>query len=181
MDQACLKATLENSNIFDFILQLKTIPRSGWQKKLGISHPESVADHAYSVAILSMILSDSKKLDTQKILKMALLHDLAESVVGDLTPEDATKSKKIKLENMAMKKILATLDDITSKQYWSIWTEYQKKSSREAKLLHDVDKLEMALQASVYKKAGYQVKPFFDSAKKQIKDTQLQKILKKLG
>jgi len=181
MDQACLKATLENSKIFENILQLKQIPRSGWKKKLGIKNPESVADHAYSVAAIAMILSDAKKLDTQKILKMALLHDLAESVVGDLTPEDATKQQKVDLENTAMKKILATINNTQSKQYWKIWMEYQKQSSKEAKLLHDVDKLEMALQASVYKKSKHNVRPFLDSAKKQIKDNAIRKFVQSLG
>jgi putative hydrolase of HD superfamily len=109
---------------------------------------------------------------------------LAESIVGDLTPEDYPKSKKIRLENNAMRKILSTFDDAISRQYWSLWMQYQKKSSKEAKLLHQIDKLEMALQADVYEKSGHKkehLKPFFDSAKKQIKDSDLKKILQKLS
>lgn len=181
MDQACLKATLENTNsIFEFILQLKNIPRSGWQKKLGIVRPESVADHAYSVAAIAMILSDVKKLNSEKTLKMAILHDLAESIIGDLTPDDGPRSQKIKLENTAMKKIISTLDTKIQKQYWSLWLEYQKGISKEAKLLHQVDKLDMALQANEYKKSGHskqKLAPFFDSAKKQITDPEIKKIL----
>ena len=95
MDQACLKATQENtSTIFDIILHLKTIPRSGWQKKLGIKRPESVADHAFGVAAIAMILSDSKRLDSAKVLKMAILHDLAESLTGDLTRRMDRSQKK---------------------------------------------------------------------------------------
>ena len=184
MDQACLKATQENtSTIFDIILHLKTIPRSGWQKKLGIKRPESVADHAFGVAAIAMILSDSKRLDSAKVLKMAILHDLAESLTGDLTPEDGPKSKKIKLENTAMKKILSTLEPKTQKQYYSVWVEYQKNITSEAKLLHQVDKLEMALQANIYKKSGHskqKLKPFLDSAIKQITDPEIKKILQKI-
>ncbi|MBM3903656.1 MAG: HD domain-containing protein [Thaumarchaeota archaeon] len=183
MDQACLKATLENSeSIFEFILKLKTIPRAGWQKKVGITRPESVADHAYSVAAIAMVLSDAKKLDTGKILKMAILHDLAESVIGDLTPEDGPKSKKIKLENSAMKKILSHLNAKTQKQYWFIWMQYQKNTTREAKLLHNVDKLEMALQARIYSKSfpAKKLEPFFDSARKHITDPDIKKILGKI-
>lgn len=182
MDQACLKATLENSeSIFEFILKLKTIPRSGWQR-IGIASPESVADHAYSVAAIAMILSDAKKLDTAKILKMAILHDLAESITGDLTPKDGPRSKKIRLENAAMKKILSHFDKKIQKQYWSVWAEYQKSSSKEAKLLHDVDKLEMALQARLYSKSYKKQKlaPFFDSAKKHIQDLDVKKLLNKI-
>ena len=183
MDQACLKATLENSeSIFEFILKLKTVPRAGWQKKVGITSPESVADHAYCVAAIAMILSDVKKLDTGKILKMAILHDLAESITGDLTPEDGPKSKKIRLENAAMKKILSYFDRKNQKQYWSIWMQYQKNSSKEAKLLHNVDKLEMALQARIYAKSykRQKLEPFFDSAKKHMRDPDVKKILDKI-
>lgn len=184
MDQACLKATQENTNtIFDIILHLKTIPRSGWQKKLGIKRPESVADHAFGVAAIAMVLSDSRGLDSTKVLKMAVLHDLAESITGDLTPEDGPKSKKKNLENAAMKKILSTLEPKIQKQYNTIWEEYQKNKTPEAKLLHQVDKLEMALQANLYKKSGYskqKLKPFLDSAKKQISDSEIKKILQKI-
>ena len=184
MDQACLKATQENTSIiFDFILHLKTIPRSGWQKKLGIKRPESVADHAYGVAAIAMVLSDSRGLDSIKVLKMAILHDLAESITGDLTPEDGPKSKKTKLENIAMKKILSTLESKIQKQYQTIWDEYQKNQTPEAKLLHQVDKLEMALQANIYKKLGHskqKLKPFLNSAKKQITDSEIRKILQKI-
>jgi len=183
MDQAYLKATQENTSIiFDIILHLKTVPRSGWQKKLGIKRPESVADHAFGVTAIAMILSDSKGLDSAKVLKMAILHDLAESITGDLTPDDGPKSKKIKLENLAMKKILSSLEPKIQRQYHSVWIEYQKNETPEAKLLHQVDKLEMALQANIYKKSGYskqKIKPFLNSAKKQITDPEIKKLLRK--
>ena len=165
------------------IIKLKTIPRQGWINKLGIKDPESVADHCYSMAAMAMLFSDLKKLDTRKIIKMTLLHDLAEAITGDLTPEDTTKSKKEKMENRAMKKILANLPKSLKSQYAKLWTEYQQNNTKEAKLLHQIDKLEMALQADSYKKSGYtkkQLKPFFDSAKKEISDSELRKALKNL-
>jgi putative hydrolase of HD superfamily len=181
MGQVYLKAIQENSDsIFEFILKLKRVPRAGWQKKLGIRKPESVADHAYSVAAIAMMLSDSKNLDSEKILKMAILHDLAESVIGDLTPEDGPKQKK---EAAAMKKILSQLDQTRQKQYWSLWMEYQKNTTKEARLLHDVDKLEMALQARQYQKDGHSKKKllqFFDSAIMQTKDPDIQETIRRL-
>ena len=55
------------------VLGLKTIQRKGWKDKLGLKNVESVADHSYSMTIMSMVLSDLLALDTNKILKMALL------------------------------------------------------------------------------------------------------------
>ena len=162
-------------------IKLKTVPRQGWINKLGLKDPESVADHCYSMAVMAMLFSDLKKLDTEKIIKMTLLHDLAEAITGDLTPDDAAKSKKEKMENHAMKKILANLPKHIKAEYEKLWMEYQQSSTKEAHLLHQIDKLEMALQAEHYKKIGHtkQLEPFFDSAKKEITDPELKKILKK--
>ena len=181
-----LKAIQENSSLVqfsEFVLALKDIPRKGWQKKLGMKKPESVADHAYSVATLAMILSDARGLDSAKIIKMALLHDLAESITGDITPDEMPRVKKEKLEHIAMKKILGTLDSKLQKQYQSIWTEYERNDTKEAKLLHQIDKLEVILQANAYRKNGItqkKIAPFFNSAKKQITDLELAKILTSL-
>ncbi len=163
-------------------IELKTVPRQGWINKLGLKDPESVADHCYSMAVMAMVFSDLKKLDTEKIIKMTLLHDLAEAITGDLTPDDVTKPKKEKMENHAMKKILATLPKSLRVKYAKLWIEYQQNSTKEAKFLHQIDKLEMTLQAKSYKKrfTKKQLKPFFDSAKKEITDPELKKAFKKI-
>ncbi|MEM4377910.1 MAG: HD domain-containing protein [Candidatus Nitrosotenuis sp.] len=182
MDQDYLKATQENTNLAEFfktVLKLKTIPRQGWINKLGLQDPESVADHCFSTAVIAMILSAKKNLDTTKIIKMSLLHDLAEAITGDLTPDDIPKLKKIEMENSAMAQILSNLDNSQKLEYSSIWNEYQKNSSKEAKLLHQIDKLEMAMQANVYRKKGHKTSSFFTSAKAEITDSELLKILEK--
>ncbi len=81
-------------DFFKIIINLKNVQRKGWMHKLEIRNPESVADHSYSMALMAMILSELHKLDTKKIVKMTLLHDLVESVVGDFTPEEISKPKK---------------------------------------------------------------------------------------
>jgi len=74
-------------DFFKNALNLKNISRQGWIDKLSIKDPESVADHSYSMAIMAMVISDLENYDSEKILKMVLLHDLAESKIGDFTPE----------------------------------------------------------------------------------------------
>jgi len=165
---------------FEKVLELKNVPRQGWKEKLEIDNPESVADHSYSTTVISMILSDMKGLDTEKIIRMALLHDLAESIIGDITPDHITKNEKIAKENHAIKQILKNLPDSITELYFEIWNDYQKKSSKEAILLHDIDKLEMAFQAKFYQKNGVskeKLKTFFDTAKIEIKDENLRDIL----
>ena len=165
---------------FQKVLELKNVPRRGWKEKLEIINPESVADHSYSTTIMSMILSDLEGLNTEKIIRMALLHDLAESVTGDIIPDDMTKHEKINKENLAMKQILKNLPSNIAKPYFEIWNEYQKKSTHEAILLHDIDKLEMAFQAKFYQNEGIskeKLQQFFNVAMEDIKNKNLRNIL----
>jgi putative hydrolase of HD superfamily len=173
--------------ILDFLniaANLKTVPRQGWIDKLSLKNPESVADHTYSMAIIGMVLSDSPKYNTERILKMILLHDLAESVTGDLTPEQKPKNEKIILENKTIENILTNLPETLHTQYQNIWNEYQENNSEEAKFVHQIDKLEMVLQAKIYSKqnnSSEELLPFFTSAEKEIKDPNLLKIFKELS
>jgi putative hydrolase of HD superfamily len=163
---------------------LKTVPRQGWIDKLSIKNPESVADHTYAMAIIGMVLSDSQKYNTETILKMVLLHDLAESITGDLTPEQKSKEEKLILENETIEKILKNLPENLQKQYQNIWNEYQENNSEEAKFVHQIDKLEMALQAKIYSEknnSSKEILSFFNSAEKEIKDPNLLKLFKELS
>ena len=165
---------------FEKVLELKNVPRQGWKEKVNITNPESVADHSYSTAVISMILSDIEGLNSEKIIKMALLHDLAESIIGDITPEHITNNEKIVKENQAMKSILKNLPSNSAKLYFEIWNEYQNNSSQESKLLHDIDKLEMAFQAKFYQEKGIakeKLVSFYNTAKKEIKNKNLRDML----
>ena len=167
-------------NFFQKVLMLKTIHRQGWKEKLQIDYPESVADHSYSVSAMAMILSDLEGLDSERIIKMAVLHDLAESITGDITPGKIINEEKIAKENHAMKKILSNLPDKITEQYLEIWNEYKNNSSQESNLLHDIDKLEMAFQAKFYQEKGMpkeKLVTFYDTAKMEIKNKNLRNIL----
>ena len=167
-------------DFFQKVLELKNVPRQGWKDKLEIDNPESVAEHSYATSVISMILSDMEGLNSEKIIRMALLHDLAESVIGDITPDHITKNEKIGKENTAMKQILKNLPSKIAEPYFEIWNEYQENSSQEANFIHDVDKLEMALQAKFYQDKGIskeKLQSFFNTAKKEIKNKKLRNIL----
>ncbi len=81
-------------NFLKTAANLKKTSRQGWIDKLSLDNPESVADHSYSMAIMGMVISDLQNYDSEKIIKMILLHDLAESKIGDHTPEQLSKEKK---------------------------------------------------------------------------------------
>ncbi len=169
--------------LFDFfylVSELKKIPRKGWKEKIGIPHPESVADHSYGVVMMAMILADCTGMDTEKIIKMALLHDVAESIIGDFIPGEVSRETKRVVEDQAMKEILRKLPINLEKKYNSLWKDYVDKTSRESILLHEIDKLEMAIQAIKYVSEGYsreKLQEFIESARKEIKSKELLEIL----
>lgn len=161
------------SPFFQSVVQLKSVRRAGWVSKVKAEDAESVADHTFSMCALVMLLSDMLGLDTQRAMKMAILHDLAESILGDYMPGDVSAGQKILQEKKAMESILSGLPRKTRSEYETIWLEFLENKTEVAKFVHRVDKLEMALQASVYAKQGYAAKllaPFFESAKTAVGD-----------
>ena len=161
---------------------LKTIPRQGWIDKVGIKNPESVADHVFSTSMMAMVFGDLLNLDTEKLIKMSLLHDLSESIIGDITPGQISKNEKIILETDTMNKILLNLPEKLKKQFSFLWKEYAENNTLEAKLLHELDKLEMALQATIYSKSFTEksFSEFLDTANSSISNPELKKIFNSL-
>jgi len=164
----------------EFILEaqkLKDEHRKGWRVKAGIRNPESVADHTYGLAVLAMLFSDNKGLDTEKCMRMAILHDLAEVTIGDLLPGESNNKRDE--EDKVMKKLLTILPSSISKRYLQIWKEFRIGRSKEAKLVHQLDKIEMVAQALRYSKRGVKketLQIFFESAKGKIKDNDLRNL-----
>ena len=170
-------------DFFKTAVNLKNISRQGWINKLSLKHAESVADHSYSMAIMGMVISDLENYNSEKILKMILLHDLAESKIGDYTPNQISKENKIKIENNAYDEIINSLPDAIKLQYGQIWEEYQKQESPESKIVHQIDKLEMALQAKMYQNEGLPketIESFFKSAENEITHPKLKELFNQI-
>jgi putative hydrolase of HD superfamily len=175
---------ITNSNLRDLAKffkmtgKLKRTPRSGWVE-VGIRKPESVADHTFRTAVLCMVYSDLEGLDELKLLRMALIHDLPEAIIGDLTPSRKTTRSKEE-ENDAMNQILSLLPKDQREKYMTDWNEYQEGKTREAKAVRQLEKIEMALQAKEYEEAGLtrqSRKRFIKSAEEAIVWPQLRRLL----
>lgn len=129
---------------------LKRVPRRGWIAKAGIRSPESVADHSYCTAVMSMAAGDSLGMDTLRMVRMALLHDLAESITGDIVPEDMPAGEKRRIEGEAMREILGGLPEPLRAECAAAWDEYGQGRTAEAAMVREIDKIEMAAQAAAY-------------------------------
>jgi putative hydrolase of HD superfamily len=156
---------------------VKRISRSGWVE-VGVDSPESVADHAFRTAILCMIFSDLEDLDRLKMIQMALLHDLPEAIIGDLTPSEKTR-QALEREDAAMKQLLRLLPERLRQRYLKLWLEYAESKTKEAKAVRQLEKLEMALQAREYEAAQPSLKGlerFIESADKVITSPEIRKL-----
>ena len=145
---------------------LKRLPRMGWLLS-GVTPCESVADHTTGVALLTLALADAinvdwrqagleQPLDTGRAVTLALLHDLAESVVTDLPKRSAHllgAEVKRRAEADAFAAIVAELPN--HDDYTTAWNECAHNASPEAWLVHDADALEMVHQALRYEQAGH--------------------------
>jgi putative hydrolases of HD superfamily len=134
--------------LFDYIYKLKNTKRKGWTRF--IDDVESVADHSYGVSLLSYFIGSKLNIDVNKILKLGLIHDLSESIVGDITPhENMNEKQKKELEIKAITKISNEINFIELKE---LFIEYENQETKEAILVKDIDKLEMCMQALNYER-----------------------------
>lgn len=135
--------------------RLQGLQRTGWLE-VGVEKPESVAEHSYRTTILAMVLADLQGLDAEKVMRMALLHDIAEAEMGDITPDQKRSrgSAFEREEEDAMTRILAMLPETLAERYQLIWDEYREAASREAETAVQADKIDMLLRALEYEEKG---------------------------
>lgn len=153
------------ATLLDRANDLKRLPRMGWLLA-GVAPVESVAEHSYGVAFLSLLLVDTinaaweieglaEPLNMERTLRLALIHDLAESVLTDLPKRSSEligAAVKHDAEERAMTELLAGVP--WSDDYLSLWQEYDVASTPEARVVKDADKLEMVHQALCYETRG---------------------------
>jgi 5'-deoxynucleotidase YfbR-like HD superfamily hydrolase len=167
-------------DLYEKVFQLKRIQRSGWVNH-GIVSPESVADHSYALSILSLSLADGLNLNREKVLLMSLLHDLGESIIGDIiTPQNESEVKlKFEAEVKAIKKVLENLD--SSDELMELWLDFEHGRTKEGLFVKELDKIEMCLQALAYEKEqDKDLTEFFAHTEKKLTIPELKDIFKEI-
>ncbi|MFI5421203.1 MAG: HD domain-containing protein [Nitrososphaerales archaeon] len=135
--------------------KLKEIKRRGWVLSGAVRNPESVADHSFRMAIMGAYLSDVKGLDSAKVMRMCLIHDIAESEIGDMTPEEKeSEETHRRTEDSVARKIFAQMPLKSKRIFLKDWRELMKRKTEESMLVWEIDKLEMGLTMKDYVKSG---------------------------
>ena len=117
----------------------------------------------YRMSILTMLApaSLSSKLDIPRCTKMALVHDMAELLVGAITPQDKVdKAEKNRREATTMEYLTKSLLGGVAQRgisdagvgIMSAWQEYEDNLTLEAKFVHDIDKVELIFQMMEYER-----------------------------
>jgi len=177
------KSSDEIKNTLNFLLEiskLKGKKRRGWIIHQ-IKNSETAAEHIFHLAILVWILGKRKKINLEKAIKMALIHDLCEVYAEDLTPYDpllpkdkkkireilkrwpkftsTLKKKKEKKKNTAETKAFEKLIAVCPKEFKgevkNLWMDFSRRLSKEARFVKQADKMVNFLQGIEYwKKYG---------------------------
>jgi putative hydrolase of HD superfamily len=169
-------------DFFEIVGELKTLKRTGWIKN-NVPNPESVAEHSFRTAIMTMILAPKIGVNVEKAMKMALIHDIGEAKVGDFIKFEGRSflpdaDEKIQKEKAAVGEITAMID---GEEYLELFNEYVANKTKEAQFVKQVDKLERALQAYEYeKKNNIKLQDFFTSADVLIKNPVLRQLLEEI-
>uniref|UniRef100_H2Y8K7 5'-deoxynucleotidase HDDC2 n=1 Tax=Ciona savignyi TaxID=51511 RepID=H2Y8K7_CIOSA len=164
--------------------QLKRTKRSGWVLR-GVNEPESVSDHMYRMAVMAMVCKDaSSSLDRNRCIKLCLVHDMAECIVGDITPQDnIPKEEKHRKEKAAMSHMCSLIDVNMGQELIELFEEYEAQSSPEARYVKDLDRFDMILQAQHYEDEESnpgRLQEFFDSVEGKIQDKEIVRLADEL-
>jgi putative hydrolases of HD superfamily len=167
--------------LVQFAARLKSVPRTGWlDRGLDALQVESVADHSFGVALLAWACALQRQaegavIDPERVLKLAIIHDLAEADTGDSTPYDPAaipsehdpaarraflesrhsrdpdrRAAKRADEDAVMRTQLASLPGATRSALGALWDELYLGESPEARFVKQVDRLETFLQSRLY-------------------------------
>ncbi|MEK7519190.1 MAG: HD domain-containing protein [Patescibacteria group bacterium] len=189
------KINQELEDILDFTLligRLKSMPRLYWTLR-EIDNPETVAGHIFTLSIMAWVFGKKKKeLSQEKLLKMALCHELASAEIGDSTPYDRilsgdpSEGKKVlekmihlsrkekkrifiedyKKEKKALETITAKLSPHLKREIIYLWEDYRAKKSPEARFLNQLNTLSILFQGLLYEKKykHFSAKPLWEWA-----------------
>ena len=149
---------MKESNVINFYVlcnKLKNVIRTGWKDwNVQRDRLESVAEHIYGTQMLALAMKSEFEydIDIVKVIYMLAIHELGETVIGDLTSFQITKEEKEKIEHEAVHKILDKLLD--GKMIEQIFLEFDEHKTMEAKFAYQCDKLECDLQCKLYDLEG---------------------------
>lgn len=129
----------------------KRLKHSGWIQHHATAD-ESVADHSWGLSFLVMMYTPAF-LNKLKCLELSVIHDLAETEVGDITPSDnIAPAEKLLRGTKAMNQIAVRLNE---PYFLDLFNELETQQTPEAQFVKELDKIEVVLQAYYFVSHGF--------------------------
>jgi len=114
---------------------------------------ESVAEHSWRMSLMAILIEPllKQKVDTARLLKMIIIHDLVEAEAGDISALDILRNPEIKVqkiekEKQAIENLRMALKGTSGQEIYDLFYEFEGKWTYEAKVANALDKLEVQLQ-----------------------------------
>ncbi|HID8218900.1 TPA: HD domain-containing protein [Serratia marcescens] len=138
-------------SLFRFLSKVEKLKNTLRTSRTSNGRQESTAEHSWMLSLLALLVTkEYPDLDHVKILSLCIVHDIAESITGDLpAPENHNKSKKEKNELIAINQLVKCLPDALAFEISSLWSEYTKCNTAEARLVKALDKIETIFQHNI--------------------------------
>ena len=141
--------------------RLKRLDRTGWTLRGQANGTESVAAHSFGVATTAMLLGDEIRsrgtvVDLEKLLRMALLHDWAETRIGDMPKTAVTyfgAEVRREAELAAFADVVAGTRSVGT-DYCRLHEEYELRTTIEAKIVKAADVIDLLVQALAMERSG---------------------------
>ena len=149
---------LKEKNVVNYYVlcnKLKNVIRTGWVDwKVERDRIESIAEHIFGVQMLAIAMKSEYEydIDIMKVICMLAIHELGETIIGDLTQFQISKQEKEKIEHEAVHNILSSLLD--GKEIEKLFLEFDAQETPEAKFAYQCDKLECDIQSKLYDQEG---------------------------
>ncbi|XP_055635050.1 5'-deoxynucleotidase HDDC2 isoform X2 [Toxorhynchites rutilus septentrionalis] len=167
----------------ELVGKTKHIKRTGWVLR-NVSECETISGHMYRMGMMSFLLDSNQAIDRIRVMELALVHDLAESIVGDITPYCGISREEKLLREFAAMSEIAELLGPTKEKLLELFNEYEEGKTAEAKFVKDLDRLDMIMQAFEYEKRDncpMKHQEFFDSTEGKFSHPMVIKIVKEIN
>ena len=133
---------MKPQELFEFMKTLQVLKDSTRHCWLPSGRRESVAEHSWRLAVMAMLVGDEiEGIDTDKLIKICLIHDLGEAITGDIPTFEKTESDE-DTERLLINRLFDSLPKDTGEKLKSLFDEYEDQSTPEGKLAKALDKVE---------------------------------------
>lgn len=148
-----MNAENDTKGMMEFFHKVENLKSTLRYSETTSGRKESSAEHSWRLGLMTFMVLEDLELDLNKehAVEIALVHDLAEAITGDIDmikvkQGEVTEEEKEELEKEAMSDLSDTLPGSISEKIWELWKEYNDKSTEEARFVKALDKVETLTQ-----------------------------------